>query len=93
MKEIEAKKLSEEAKKLEKQKKKDEAAAKAAAKASEVVVDPKEMFKTAEYTEWNEAGIPTKDKEGKEITKSQLKKLTKQFEAQKKKYEKWKSSQ
>ena len=87
------KKMQEEAKRLEKEKKKAEAAAKAAAKASEVVQDPKELFKTAEYSEWNENGIPTKDKEGKEITKSQLKKLNKMYEAQKKKFEKWKSSQ
>lgn len=33
-------------------------------------------------------GIPTHDAEGKELTKSALKKLTKQYETQEKKYNK-----
>ncbi len=34
-------------------------------------------------------GVPTHDAEGKELTKSQLKKLTKLWEAQRKKYDDW----
>jgi len=45
---------------------------------------PSEMFKTAEYSEWDEAGLPTKDKEGNEVTKSARKKLQKQYDQQKK---------
>ena len=37
--------------------------------------------------------MPTHDAAGKELTKSQLKKLTKQYEAQKKKYEDYLKSQ
>lgn len=86
--EIQVKKYQEEAKRLEKERKKAEAADKQAAKQSEVLKEPMEYFKTDEYTKWDENGIPTHDKEGKEVTKSQIKKLTKQMEAYKKKYEK-----
>lgn len=86
--EIQAKKNQEEVKRLEKERKKQEAAAKQAAKQTEVLKDPMEYFKTDEYTKWDENGIPTHDKEGKEVTKSQIKKLTKLLEAYKKKYEK-----
>merc|ERR1739838_112116 len=86
--EIQAKKNQEEAKRLEKERKKQEAAAKQANKAAEVLKNPAEYFKTDEYTKWDENGIPTHDKEGKEVTKSQVKKLTKLMEAYKKKFEK-----
>ncbi|CCH42167.1 cysteinyl-tRNA synthetase [Wickerhamomyces ciferrii] len=45
---------------------------------------PNDLFKTSEYSEWDEPGIPTKDKEGNEVTKSAKKKLQKQYDAQKK---------
>ena len=38
-------------------------------------------------------GMPTHDTTGKELTKSQVKKLAKQYEAQKKKYEDYLKSQ
>lgn len=46
-----------------------------------------EMFKNAEYSEWDEQGIPIRDKKGEEVTKSQKKKLAKEWERQKKLYE------
>jgi cysteinyl-tRNA synthetase len=46
-----------------------------------------EMFKNAEYSEWDEQGIPIRDKKGDEVTKSQKKKLAKEWERQKKLYE------
>ncbi|TID23062.1 putative cysteinyl-trna synthetase [Venturia nashicola] len=52
-------------------------------------IDPKELFKTDEYSEWNEEGLPTKMKDGKEVTKNQLKKLGKEWEKQKKLHEEW----
>ncbi|XP_066957620.1 cysteine--tRNA ligase, cytoplasmic [Macrobrachium rosenbergii] len=91
MQEIKAKKEQEIARKQEKEKKKAEQAAKQASK--EAVKDPIDMFQTPEYTQWDANGIPTHDKDGNEITKSQTKKLTKQMEAQKKKYEKWLAQQ
>ncbi|VEU22695.1 DEKNAAC103730 [Brettanomyces naardenensis] len=54
-------------------------------------IDPKEMFRTAEYSEWDEDGIPTKDKEGEELSKSARKKLTKQWKQQEKLHEKFAS--
>lgn len=47
-------------------------------------IPPSELFKTSEYSEWDEAGLPTKDKEGNEVTKSARKKLQKQYDQQKK---------
>ena len=91
MQEIKAKKDQEVAKRLEKEKKKAEQAAKQANK--EDMKDPIDMFRTSEYSQWDANGIPTHDKENKEITKSQTKKLTKLMETQKKKYEKWLAQQ
>ena len=45
------------------------------------------MFRTDEYSAWDADGIPTKDKDGEEITKSRRKKLTKDWERQKKLHE------
>ena len=45
------------------------------------------MFRNAEYLEWDEQGIPIRDKSGKEVTKSQRKKLVKDWERQKKLHE------
>ena len=51
------------------------------------------MFRTAEYTEWDADGMPTKDAEGKEVAKSKRKKLVKEWERQKKLHEEWKAKQ
>lgn len=48
-----------------------------------------EMFKTAEYKEWDENGVPTKDAAGEDLAKSRRKKLMKEWEQQKKLHEKW----
>ncbi|KAK7714163.1 hypothetical protein SLS64_004262 [Diaporthe eres] len=48
-----------------------------------------EMYKTEEYAEWDENGIPTKDAKGEEVTKSRRKKLQKDWERQKKLHEDW----
>lgn len=47
------------------------------------------MFRTEEYDEWDKDGIPLKDKEGNEITKSKGKRLRKEWERQRKMHEKW----
>jgi cysteinyl-tRNA synthetase len=52
-------------------------------------IKPEEMFKTEEYVEWNETGMPTKTRDGKEVSKSQIKKLTKELDKQKKAHDEW----
>lgn len=52
-------------------------------------VSHKDMYKTAEWSEWDEDGVPTKDSEGKEVTKSRGKVLKKGWEKQKKVHEAW----
>lgn len=96
MAEIRAKKEQEEARRQEKARKKAEQEARLQQQKQEKAVppvDPKEMFRTAEYSQWDANGVPTHDAEGKEITKSQTKKLTKLMEAQRKKFEKWQQQQ
>lgn len=47
-------------------------------------VSPLEMFKNNElYSAWDENGLPTKDKDGNDVTKSMTKKLKKQWDQQK----------
>ncbi|KAF9894014.1 hypothetical protein FE257_008986 [Aspergillus nanangensis] len=48
-----------------------------------------EMFKTPEYSAWDENGVPTKDKDGEEVAKNKRKKLVKEWERQKKIHEEW----
>ncbi|KAI8933453.1 hypothetical protein NX059_010067 [Plenodomus lindquistii] len=50
-------------------------------------IDPKTMFRTDEWSAWDEDGVPTKDKEGVEVNKSRSKKLRKEWEKQKKLFE------
>jgi len=50
-------------------------------------LSPSEMFKppqSQEFSEWDESGLPTKDKEGVEVAKSRGKKLKKEWDMQKK---------
>ena len=65
------------------------AAADRAQKGSQSHLD---MFRTSEYSAWNEKGIPTNDNQGEELTKSKIKKLTKDWERQKKLHETWLNS-
>ena len=48
-----------------------------------------EMFRTAEFSVWDEEGLPLKDREGVEIAKSRSKKLRKDWERQRKLHEAW----
>ncbi|KAH6655152.1 tRNA synthetases class I (C) catalytic domain-containing protein [Truncatella angustata] len=56
-------------------------------------VKPEDMYKTGEaaekYSEWDDEGMPTKLKDGSEVPKSQLKKLKKDQDRQKKAYGEW----
>jgi cysteinyl-tRNA synthetase len=52
-----------------------------------------EMFRTSEYSAWDDEGLPTRDAQGEEITKSRAKKLRKDWERQKKAHEAWVAAQ
>ncbi|CAG8140978.1 unnamed protein product [Penicillium nalgiovense] len=52
-----------------------------------------EMFRTSEYTAWDDEGMPTRDAAGEEITKSRVKKLRKDWERQKKAHDAWLATQ
>ncbi|KAJ6002178.1 hypothetical protein N7499_001957 [Penicillium canescens] len=52
-----------------------------------------EMFRTNEFSAWDEEGVPTRDATGEEITKSRAKKLRKDWERQKKTHEAWLATQ
>lgn len=78
----------------EKEKKKKEQAAANAKKEEErlskMKVNPKDMFRNTElYSEWDEEGLPVKDVNGEEVTKSMKKKLTKQQQQQAKLYQEY----
>lgn len=61
----------------------------AAARADKGKLSHLEMFKTADYSAWDNEGLPLKDQDGNEITKSKSKKLRKDWERQKKLHEAW----
>jgi cysteinyl-tRNA synthetase len=54
-------------------------------------LNPSDMFKTDEYSDWDEQGLPLKMKDGEQVTKSKRKKLLKEFEAQTKLYNEFNS--
>jgi cysteinyl-tRNA synthetase len=54
-------------------------------------VNPLEMYKDDRFSEWDAEGLPTKTKDGKDVPKSALKKLRKDWEKQKKAHEDWKA--
>lgn len=62
----------------------------AQAKADKGRLSHLEMFRTEEYTAWDADGLPTRDSEGKEITKSKAKRLRKEWDRQRKLHEAWK---
>ncbi|KAK9471413.1 cysteinyl-tRNA synthetase [Dipodascopsis tothii] len=65
-----------------KQKAKDEEARKLRERLEKGKTDPKLMFRTPEYSAWDDAGLPTADKDGGEIAKSKAKKLKKEYDGQ-----------
>lgn len=89
MKEKQEKVRMEMAKKAEKVKKAAEALESKELKEAQKKIPPWEMFKqeTEQYSQFDEKGFPTHDIEGKLITKSQIKKLTKLYLLQEKRYE------
>jgi cysteinyl-tRNA synthetase len=55
--------------------------------AEQAKLSPKDMFRTEEYSTWDDDGVPTKDKEGADLPKSKAKKLRKEWERQKRFHE------
>ena len=88
-KELVAARQEKEEKDRQKQKAKDDSQKEAAAKADQGRQSHMEMFRTPEYSAWDEDGVPTKDLDGEELPKSRIKKLKKDWERQKKLHEKW----
>ncbi|KAJ5665309.1 uncharacterized protein N7477_007757 [Penicillium maclennaniae] len=52
-----------------------------------------EIFRTNEYSAWDDDGLPTHDSKGEELTKSRAKKLRKDWERQKRAHEAWVAAQ
>ena len=75
-----------------KRKAKEDREREAAAKADKGRLSHLDMFRTNEYSAWDDEGLPLKDAQGEEVTKSKGKKLRKDWERQKKLYEAWKKS-
>lgn len=60
-----------------------EEAEKKAKLAEQAKINPKDMFRTEEWSAWDEDGVPVKDKEGVDVAKGRVKKLRKEWEKQK----------
>lgn len=56
-------------------------------------INPMQMFRTEEYEEWDENGMPTKMQGGEEISKNRKKKLEKEWGMQKKLHDDWLKNQ
>ncbi|KAL4225668.1 hypothetical protein ACF0H5_016357 [Mactra antiquata] len=95
LREREEKILQEEAKRLEKELKKKKTEEENAAKEAQKRIPPSELFKseTDKYSQFDDKGLPTHDAEGKELSKSAMKKNAKLYEAQEKKYKAYLESQ
>lgn len=87
--ELRATKEQEQARERKKQEEREKREKEAAAKAEKGRLSHKEMFRSSEFSAWDDDGLPTKDKEGEEINKSRRKKLQKDWERQKKLHETW----
>lgn len=62
----------------------------AAARADKGRLSPLDMFRTSdEFREWDADGLPVRDKDGLELTKSRANKLRKEWKRQKKLHEAW----
>ncbi|ORY19248.1 tRNA synthetases class I (C) catalytic domain-domain-containing protein [Clohesyomyces aquaticus] len=72
-----------------KEKRDKEEAEKKAKLAEQAKLSHKEMFKTEEYSQWDDDGMPTKDAKGEDVPKSRTKKLRKDWERQRKLHEEY----
>lgn len=85
--------LKQKAKREQEDMKKKRAAA-AAEKAEKMKVRPQDLFlsQSEKFSAFDENGIPTLDKEGKELSKGASKKIKKEWDAQKSNYDKYLAS-
>ena len=90
---LRATKEQEQAKERKKQEEKKKREKEAAAKLEKGCLSHKEMFRIPDFSAWDDDGLPTKDREGEEITKSKKKKLQKDWERQKRLHEAWTEAQ
>ena len=88
-KELRALRRDKEEKERQRLKAKEDREREAAAKADKGRLSHLEMYRTEEFSAWDEEGMPLKDKEGVEVAKSRTKKLRKEWERQKKLHEAW----
>ncbi|KAL8723005.1 MAG: hypothetical protein Q9225_000622 [Loekoesia sp. 1 TL-2023] len=88
-KELRAAKAEQEAREEQKKKAKEEREKEAAAKADKGKLSHLDMFRTNEYSAWDEEGLPVRVAGGEEITKSRAKKLRKEWERQRRMHEAW----
>ena len=93
--EAQRQKREQEASLKEKQKAENKAKKDAEAKAREekAKISHKDMFKTDEYSEWDQDGVPTKMRDGEAVNKSKSKTLKKAWDAQRKIHEAWLAKQ
>jgi cysteinyl-tRNA synthetase len=66
-----------------------EEAEKKAKLAEQAKISHLNMFRTEEFSAWDEEGLPIKDREGADVPKSKLKKFRKEWEKQKKLHEEY----
>lgn len=60
--------------------------------AAQAKIPPGELFKTAEWSAWDDEGLPVRDAEGKELSKGASKKVKKEWEKQRKLFEEYAKS-
>ena len=90
---LRATKEQEHARERKKREDKEKREKEAAVKAEKGRLSHKEMFRTPEYIAWDDDGLPTKDKDGEDVTKSRRKKLQKDWERQKRLHEAYMGAQ
>ena len=88
-KELRASRMEKEGREEQKQMAKQQREREAAAKAEKGRQSHLDMFRTDDYSAWDDDGLPTKDKEGKDLAKSKAKKLRKEWEKQKERHQAW----
>lgn len=89
-----AKEQQQKEKLLKKQQQAEAAAKKEQERIEKMKVAPQDLFQDKKlYSEWDEQGIPTKNADGEEVTKSMRKKLMKQYQQQEKLHAEYQKAQ
>ncbi|KAF2269411.1 hypothetical protein CC78DRAFT_529201 [Lojkania enalia] len=85
----EQKEANERQKREAKERREREEAEKKARLAAQAKISPKDIFRTAEFSAWDEDGMPTKDAKGEDVPKSKTKRMRKEWEKQRKLHEEY----